>query len=349
MTAADFTGIVVPDDKPESKTGSRRPPRNYLSAVEHRKLAWAFLPPALVVVVALELFLRPLWQPPPPPPERQIDTRLEAVTGPPPPDGAVIILPDDEPPENVNEIPLGASPAALSRVRDATFFGSRDHEAWFEIGQKLQGLRSPEASKWETVGFTELFSQPRSFRGRPVRMRGTLRRLEKLSSLENDHGIDQFWQGWLEPAGGPASPVVVHFLRLPAGMTEGMELAETVMVNGYFLKNMAYRAADGVRLAPLLVSLEPVRPAAPSSDAQRGGFWDRSITALGVVTMLGIVTTIGIGYWVVGRGRRRRAEATGLDATLAGVEHFSVSDSLRKLASPDTTRGDDEMGGANTA
>ncbi len=339
-------GAAMPDSVPEPTIVPGRPPRNYLSAVEHRKLAWAFIPPALVVVVTLELFLRPLWQPPPPPHERQIDTRLEAVSGPPPADGAVIILPDDEVSENVDETLLGASPVALSKVRDASFFGSRDHDAWFEIGRTLQGLRDPSASKWEAVGFTEVFSQPRSFRGRPIRMRGTLRRLEKLASIENDHGIDHFWQGWLEPAGGPASPIVVHFLRLPAGMTEGMNLAESVVVDGYFLKNLAYRAADGVRLAPLVLSLEPVLPAAPSSEDQRGGIWERSITALGVVTMLGIVATIGIGYWVVGRGRRRRMEAKELDSALSGVEHFSVSESLRKLASSDTTHGDGETGGA---
>ncbi len=343
--ATGCPGAVFPEAEPERHVATGRRPRNYLTAVEHRKLFWAFMPPAIVVMVALELVLRPIWQPPPTPRERQIDTRLEAVAGPPSTDGAVVILADDEPIEVAEGVVLGASPEALATVRDDSFFGMRDRDAWFEIARTLQandgsGLMSPP-----DVGFTEVFTQPLSFRGRPIRMRGTLRRLEKLDAPTNDHGIDHYWQGWLEPAGGPASPVVVHFLRLPSGMSEGMEMAEPTVVEGYFLKNMAYRASDGVRRAPLIMALEPGRPRAASPDDERGGFWDRSIVAVGVATMLAIVATIGIGYWIVGRGRHRRLNADGLDASLSDVEPFSVSESLRTLAADTTTGTDNKADG----
>ena len=103
--------------------------------------------------------------------------------------------------------------------------------------------------------FTEVFGQPKSFRGRSVRIKGTLRGLEKLRAPANDYGIDDYFQGWLEPAGGPASPVIVHFRDVPEGMPLGLEISEPVVVSGCFLKNMAYRARDGVRVAPLLVAL----------------------------------------------------------------------------------------------
>jgi hypothetical protein len=68
------------------------------------------------------------------------------------------------------------------------------------------------------VSFAELFGQPRSFRGRLVRMKGVFHRAEELTAPANSYGIDRYWQGWLEPAGGPVSPVVVQFLKLPEGM-----------------------------------------------------------------------------------------------------------------------------------
>ena len=345
--AGVFPDAVLPGPAPPQAENARAP-RNYLSAKEYRRLFWAVMPPAIVIVVALELFTRPLFDPPPgPPAEPQVDTRIVAVVGPPPGDDAVVILPADMPPETVDEALLGASLAALTRVRDATFLGTADRDAWLETCLTLQGFDGRVMPTPADVGFTELFSQPRSFRGRAVRIRGLLHRLERLESVANDYGIDHFWQGWLEPAGGPATPVAVHFLQVPEGMASGLDIREPVEVSGFFLKNMAYRAGDGVRVAPLILAREPVRPGAGSAD--RGlGFWDRSISAVGVATMLAVVTAIGIAFLIVGRGRRRRLESTDLDLALSGVEPFSVADSLRRVAADEVAGNDDPRGEANT-
>lgn len=346
--ATTFNGAALPVPDPEPLHSAGRRPRNYLAPVERRRLFWAFMPPALMVLVLLELFVRPLWEPPPPPRERQVDTRVETVTGPPPADDAVVIAPVEEKLETDDASLLGASPESLSKIRDATFFGSNDQEAWLDMFLTLQGEGGRQLPKPQDVGFTELFTQPRSFRGRAVRMRGTLRRLEKLDGHADEYGVPHYWQGWLEPAGGPASPVVIHFLRLPEGMAEGLEIMEPVVVNGFFLKNMAYRAADGVRIAPLVLSLEPARPRVASADAQSGGFWERSIGLIGVGTMLGIVSLIGIGYLVVGLGRRRRLETDSLDPETFTGTHFSVSESLRNLALTDAGNDGAQTGGANS-
>jgi len=297
------------------------------------------MPPAIMVMVVLELFFRPLWEPSPPPREPQVDTRLEAVAGPPPVNDEVVITPADEEFETDDPSLLGASVESLSRVRDASFFGSNDLEAWLDTFLTLQGERGKPLPKPQDVGFTELFTQPRSFRGRAVRMRGTLRRLEKLDGRADEYGVADYWQGWLEPAGGPASPVIVHFLRLPSGMPEGLEIEEPAVVTGFFLKNMAYKAADGVRIAPLILSLEPVRPAT-GSEASGTSVVDRSIGVVGVVTMLAIVSGIGIGYLVIGLGRKRRLEATHVEPALADVEPFSVAHSLQRLSETDGSRMD---------
>ncbi len=346
MTAATFDGVALPCPDLDSPVAHTREARNYLSTQEHRKLFWAFMPPAVVVVIVLEVWLSPLWERPTAPPEAQVDTRLEVVMGPLPTNGAVVILSDDELPDDADAVALGASPEALARVRDATFFSSRDREAWVETFGTLEGSAIRPALNPKEVSFTEVFSQPRAFRGQPVRMRGTLRRLEKIPAWKNDSGIDQYWQGWLEPTGGPASPVVVHFRRLPEGMPEGLRIAEPVVVSGFFLKNMAYQAADGVRLAPLVLSSEPVRSRQASAPQSPAGSWGRSIGALGVVTMLALVSATWVAYQFFGRGRLRRAEASGFNAALADIELFSVSESLQKLAA-DAADGKEVTGGVN--
>jgi hypothetical protein len=131
-------------------------------------------------------------------------------------------------------------------------------------------------------------------------------------------------------------------------MAEGLEIMEPVVVSGFFLKNMAYRAADGVRIAPLIVSLEPVRPTLASADAQSGGFWERSIGVIGVGTMLAIVSMIGIGFLLVGLGRRRRLATDHLDPESFRGKPFSVSESLRDLALTDTDSNGDQKGGATS-
>lgn len=121
-------------------------------------------------------------------------------------------------------------------------------------------------------------------------------------------------------------------------MAAGMEIHEPVVVDGCFFKNMAYRAADGVRVAPLLLSRSPTRPVA-TGGGSGGGWWDLSLAAIGVVTMLAIVATIAIGFLAAGRNRRTSPPAGDLDAALAGVETVSIGESLRRVAASELAGG----------
>jgi len=304
------------------------------------------MPPAVIAVVALELLTRSDG-PPPPPREPQVATLIAEVVGPPPVDDAVQILPLDEPALIADEQELSASPRSLALVRDATFFRAADHDAWLESMLTLQGYEGRRLPPPRDVGFSEIFGQPASFRGRSVRLRGTLHRLERLTPPPNDYGIKSYWQGWLEPAGGPASPVIVHFLELPEGMATGLEIHEPVVVSGCFFKSMAYKASDGVRLAPLLLARAPARPAVAAGDSA-ASLWDLSLTVIGVVTMLAIVATIAIGFLLVGRARRSEKPVAELDAALAGVKPFTVAEALGRVAVEEAARGDEASQGTET-
>lgn len=277
----------------------------------------------------------------------QVDTRLETVEGVPPRGDEVVIERESEPLEIEPAATLGASRTALSRVRDATFFRESDNDAWFQVWNTVResGMESLKRAGPHDVSFSELFAQPRSFRGRLVRMKGTFHRLEQVRAPANDYGIEDYWQGWMEPAGGPASPVVVQCLDLPAGMPSGMAIDEPVEVVGYFFKNYAYNAADTIRVAPVIMTLAPTwkpRPASVESPWEQGG-----VTLVVMATLVGIGAAIWLGMQAGKPSARREtaAEATGLDEALAGVKLFSVEEALREVAREHGGRAADDSGG----
>ncbi len=309
----------------------RRPrqARNYLSRAEERRVFWRFMPPALVLMLLAGWIERAWFATPRPAARPQVDTRLSEPPRDPLAADAVMIEAAPEPlPVDAGD--LGASPHALSTVRDDTIFRAAEEEAWFQLWATLRSSdnRALFRAGAREVGFTELHGQPRSFRGKLVRFRGTLHRLEHVTAPPNQYDIRDYWQGWLEPAGGPASPIVVYFLRLPERMPRGMKIDEPVEVVGYSFKRWAYAATDAVRTAPVVLAIEPVwkpRPAPPESTGLVG--------TLALVTMSGIVLLTMLGLWLAARGTGRRPPAppTDLESALAGVEIVDPKESLRRL------------------
>jgi hypothetical protein len=315
----------------------RKPVRNYLAPAEKRRVFWLFMPPALVAMLLLGWVERNWFARPSAPVPPQVDTKLpEPPTDPALADAVVIAAEPEVLPGDADE--YGASVHALAEVRDDTVFRGDEHEAWFQLWATLRAtdMRSLARAPARRVSFTELFGQPRAYRGRLVRFRGTLHRLEKLTAPANHYEIQDYWQGWLEPEGGPVAPIVVYFLRLPVGMPHGMKISEPVEVVGYFFKRWAYAATDTVRLAPSVLALEPIwkpRPAGTAAGNPIGSLALGAMAALVVLTMLGIRAA--------GRGADRKASPPPADlaATLSDVELFSVDDALRRLETSERADG----------
>jgi hypothetical protein len=288
------------------------------------------MPPAIVIFLALSWIEQAYFRPPAPPAPPQIDTVLKSATVERTVEGAVVIEADPEP--FVAEADdVGASSSSLEKVRDDTVFRPGDDEAWFQIWMTLRSgdmdaLRRADARR---VSFPELYGQPRSFRGRLVRFSGTLHRLQKVQAAANDYDISSYWQGWVEPDDGPASPIVVYFLRLPPGMPEGMKLAEPVEIIGYFFKRWAYQASDTIRTAPLVMALEPIWTPhkAPAPGGTSAGSY-----ALLVIGALVALTLLGIRLASAGPPRRPPPPPGDLSTALADVELFSTEEALRKIA-----------------
>jgi hypothetical protein len=321
----------MPPDEHGSKRTDRRQPRvrNYLARSEERRIFWRVMPPALVIMLVAGWIERVWFAPPRLPTRPQVDTRLPELPADPLVADAVVIEGAPVPlPAEAGE--LGASPHALSAVRDDTMFRSTEEEAWFQIWATLRSSdsRTLARSGAREVGFAELHGQPRSFRGKLVRLRGTLHRLEHVTAPPNQYDVRDYWQGWLEPDGGPASPIVVYFLRLPEGMPHGLKIDEPVGVVGYFFKRWAYAATDAVRTAPVVLAIEPAwkpRAAPPRSTGLVG--------TIALLTMSGVVLLTMFWLWLSARnaGRRTAAPPTDLESALANVELVDPKESLRRL------------------
>lgn len=288
------------------------------------------MPPALVAVLTIGWIERTWFRKPEPPPAPQVDTVLRDPLAGEIAADAVLIQPDPEPIATDPEL-LGASPSALAKVRDDTVFREDDREAWFQIWMTLRSTEQAALVKSAVppTSFSELYGQPRSFRGRLVRIRGTLHRLERVKAPENDSNIEGYWQGWLEPAGGPPSPIVVYFLELPPGMPEGLSIDERVDVIGYFFKRWAYAAKDTVRTAPLVMAFEPIWK--PKTDVRP--FFD-SIGNVALIAMAALFVLTLLGVRLAGRAppAAEPPPPEDLGKALADVELFSPSEALRKLS-----------------
>ena len=330
MNAHPQTPAPAPRTPVEARGGGGvARPRNYLAGNERRRMFWLVMPPALVGMLVLGWLERTWFARSGPPPAAQVDTRLRdraADAG--PADQVIIELPPEPPPGDPDE--YGAPVEALAQVRDDTMFRGAEQEAWFQTWLTLRSSdsRSLARAAVRRVGFSELYGQPRSYRGRLVRFRGTLRRLEKMEAPENAYDIRDYWQGWLEPEGGPVSPIVVYFLRLPAGMPHGMKIDEPVDVVGYFFKRWAYAATDTVRIAPLVLALEPIWKPRPADDGAARAVGTAALVTIGAVVLL---TALGIRLAGRGPGRRPAPGPADLTAALADVAPFSTEESLRHL------------------
>ncbi len=294
------------------------------------------MPPALIAMLVLGWVERSWFASPPAPVRPQVDTTVtESPTDPNLADAVLIAAEPELPTGDADE--YGASMHALAQVRDDTVFRGPEEEAWFQIWMTLRStdMRSLAQSSARRVSFTELFGQPRSYRGRLVRFRGTLHRLERMTAPANQYDVKDYWQGWLEPEGGPVSPIVVYFLRLPDGMPHGMKISEPVDVAGYFFKRWAYAATDTVRIAPLVLALEPIWKPRPA-----GSPAGNSIGTVALVTMAAVVLLTMLGIRAAGSGsdRRQPPHPVDLSTTLSDVELFSPDEALRRMAAAESER-----------
>jgi hypothetical protein len=104
------------------------------------------------------------------------------------------------------------------------------------------------------VVFSDLLARPERYRGLPIRLQGTARRILRLDDLPDRISPEgRIFEAWTFTADSRGFPYVLVFEDPPEGLPGGDDVTAFVVFHGYFFKLLAYSAADKPRKAPMLI------------------------------------------------------------------------------------------------
>lgn len=104
--------------------------------------------------------------------------------------------------------------------------------------------------------FVDLFFHSEFYRGRPVTLRGVMRKLTRFDLGKNTLGLDQAYEGWVYTNDSQQSPAVVVFTSKDDRLPVSGDIQEEVEFTGYFFKMYGYDAHDVTRKAPMILAGE---------------------------------------------------------------------------------------------
>jgi hypothetical protein len=198
--------------------------------------------------------------------------------------------------------------AARASVRDDTVvFRPAERDYWFHVLQRVRDAGPSGLTPAPRASYLQLAKQPDEYRGRAVTIAGTVRLAQRVPAAENHLGVLEYYVYWIEPAGGPNSPLVVYALDVPKGFppvrsrgepAAGVApLREDVEVTGVFMKRCAYAAQDGTYTAPLLLAYvpkwHPQEPLVPPREATLAWLGAAAAGAL----LLALCVTAAVWKW----------------------------------------------------
>lgn len=151
---------------------------------------------------------------------------------------------------------------------------------------------------------TNLLKDPETYRGKPVRIEGVLRRLDLVAEgldEKNPYGIERIYEGWVF-VNGLSEAVRIWFTSLPEGLQPSLTMNESISFDGYFLKLYLYKGQDDVwRVSPMLLGYEPKLTQIQLADWDQQALWFS--IAVGILFFLGM-----FALWFMSRvyGRQTR-------------------------------------------
>jgi hypothetical protein len=159
--------------------------------------------------------------------------------------------------------------------------------------------------------FSDLFSNPRKYRGQVVHFEGRLRRVRHTDPPPNARakGVDHLYEAWVfDPHRYGVNPVCLVFTERPAGLAVAEQLDQPVQFDAYFFKKYRYQSADSkpgfAREAPLFIGRSPVLETTPSA-MEAPMRWNTSLLVLFLVLVLATVWIAFALHWWFRRGDRR--------------------------------------------
>ena len=171
----------------------------------------------------------------------------------------------------VNRLQTTIDPILFDQVLDETAIGwAGDAEAWKRVWEYVSGatgqlVSEQTAPSFKPVTRIELMSQPKYYRGKPIKVEGWVRAARIDTVGENSElGIPHQYIFWVRPKETKQGPYCIYAHELPAGFPElsnqFQDLNEHIEVEGYFFKIRTYVAADSsATTSPLIVASKLTR------------------------------------------------------------------------------------------
>jgi len=242
---------------------------------------------------------------------------------------------DPPPAAGLPPSPIVSDPSPeFAGLRDKTPLSFRDTAAYATLLARARGFDADAlaAQARRDLLFTHLWERPERYRGVPVHLLGTARRVLSYESKLSPTG--RLHEAWIFTPESQNHPYVCIFEDVPKGFPAGADVSERVVFNGYFLKLMSYQAGDVPRAAPLLVGRLGWSPSAPTSaNSGRGQlFW--------MVLALGLMFLVSFSRWLWQMlrwlsPRPRQAASVGRPAEEIAPE--ALSDWLNSVSEDEST------------
>jgi hypothetical protein len=256
---------------------------------------------------------------------------------------------------NADRPPLLVSKSAMQGILDNRVLRPEEHDAWFEIWDRLLGAdhANPSLPRPGNVSYTQLLAQPNEYRGRWISISGQARLGYYAPAAANEHELQGYYVIWLRVNDDLASPpegsnnvLAIYCVDLPPGFpTLGQRdsangatpLDNWMQFSGVLFKRWVYLSKRGPELVPLVLGRinhwEPV-PVRQSVSQPPPQTWFVMVLFI-LATLIGLT----VAGWVYLASRRpRRAEQAGnatpdaLPVFDQGKVQAGVRESLRELS-----------------
>ena len=246
----------------------------------------------------------------------------------------------------VNRLQTTIDPILFDQVLDKTAIGwVGDAEAWKRIWEIVLGSPTetlvPEETpaSFKPVTRIELMSQPKHYRGKPIKVEGWVRsaRIDTIGE-DSELGIPHQYILWVRPKETKQGPYCIYAHEMPADFPklskQFQDLNEYVEVEGYFFKVRTYVAADSsATTSPMIVASKLTRIAPVVHTSVNN--WQPSRWFLIVALLLMPILAAAIAWWAF-RSTQTKSYQPG--AKTAG----KIDQTLGDLASDPSVQTDRE-------
>lgn len=203
----------------------------------------------------------------------------------------------------VGDFEIRIDPQILAPVEDDWLeIRRREAGAFYTILAKSRDipLNILEEAGDDSVDYSVLMIDSEQFRGMPITVRGTIRRIDKVdvsnAEVRQDYKIETYYVAWMFTESSGNNPYRLISYTIPSDMPTGEALEVPARFTGYFFKRQGYRSQGGLHKAPVLIG-KHIRWNRPQATGDSAIPQDAGLApyAIGLAVMIAI--GLGLMIW----------------------------------------------------